>query len=116
MHSRRTRSRHFHLPAQELLLEQPARCPYLPGLALLGVAVTASEQHHLVFELGNLEQADRFYLGPTQDDIEHRAQLLVAALQTGPRLDEFHSGLVREWVELCWEATLDALVERITGR
>lgn len=116
VHQRRIRSRHFHLPARELLLEEPVACHYLPGLALAGVAVTAAEQHHLILELGGLEQVDRFYLGPTQDDVERRAQILAAALQAGPQLDELHAGLVQDWILLAWEATLDALVERLTGR
>lgn len=113
---RRIRSRHFHLPARELLLEEPVACHYLPGLVLVGVAVTAEEQHHLIFELGGLEQVDRFYVRPTQDDVERRAQILATALQAGPQLDGFHAGLVQDWVLLAWEATLDAFVERLTGR
>lgn len=116
VHERRVRSRYFHRPGRELLLEESVACPYLPGLALVGVAVTVAEQHHLIFELGALGQVDRFYIGPTQEDVARRAQILASALQAGPRLDELHAGLVQDWILLAWEATLDALVEHLTGR
>lgn len=70
------RTRHFHVPAQELLFETPERCPYMPGLAMVGVAVTETEQHHVILEMGPDAAADRFYLGPTQDHVERRSQRL----------------------------------------
>lgn len=110
---RRTRSRHFHVTAREMLLELPHRCPYLPGLALLGVAVTATEQHHIVLELGSSTSADRFYLGPTQEQVQQRARILGAALQELPDVDAFHASLVQEWVLLTWESLLDEIVEQV---
>lgn len=113
MKIRTIRSRHFHVHAREMLLEEPTRCPFLPGLAMVGLAVTADEQHHLILEIGDQELADRFYAGPTQHDVKRRARTLSRALQQRPELDEFHAGLVEDWVLLAWEAALDELVEAI---
>lgn len=112
--SRRTvRSRHFHVPACELLLEIPRRCPYLPGLAMVGIAITESEQHHVILELGSASAADRFYLGPTQEQARQRARILARALQQLPGIDVFHASLVQSWVRDTWECLVDELVDQL---
>lgn len=51
---------HFQVDARELLLDQPERCPFYMPLALEGIAVTPTGQHHLVLNT----PAARFYAGP----------------------------------------------------
>lgn len=111
----RTRSRHFHVPARELLFDVPELCPYMPGLAMVGVAVTETEQHRIILdEMGPATSVDRFYLGPTQDHVGRRSRILAQALRsTG--LDDFHVSLIQQWVCTTWESLIDALVEGITG-
>lgn len=114
MRSRSIRSRHFHVPARELLLQPPQRCPYLPGLVMVGLAVTTREQHHIILELGNSTAADRIYLGPTREQVRQRAQILAQALQQLPGIDSFHADLVRDWTTQTWDSLVDELVEQLT--
>ncbi|MEN3124037.1 hypothetical protein [Janibacter sp. LM] len=107
--------RHFHVPAREMLLEDPQRCPWLPGLTMVGVAVTDDEQHHVILELGT-RSVDRFYLGPTQDDVTRRAQVLAHALRQWPRMSTPHASLIQDWVLMTWDSLLDELVAALTGR
>lgn len=103
--------RHFHVPARELALD-PQPCPFLPALVLEGLAVTPDEQHHLILRLGQ----DRFYVGPTDQDVARRVRLLAQALCQGTaHLDTAHADLVGWWVTAAWEATLDEIVDAITG-
>ncbi len=104
-----TPSRHFHVDAAELLLEDPVRCAFLPGLTLDGIAVTPHGQHHLVLTLAGRE---RFYVGPDDTTVTRRAQILAAALTR--HLDPAHAHLVGEWVQWAWDALLDELVDRLT--
>lgn len=113
MRSRSICSHHFHVPARELLLQIPRRCPYLPGLAMVGIAITGSEQHHVILELGSESAADRFYLGPTQEQVKQRARILARALQQLPGIDVFHASLVQSWVRDTWECLVDELVDQL---
>lgn len=115
MRSRSIRSHHFHVPARELLLQTPQRCPYLPGLVMVGIAVTHDEQHHVILEFGGAAAADRFYLGPTQEQVKQRARILARALQQLPGIDVFHASLVQSWVRDTWECLVDELVDQLTA-
>lgn len=98
--------RHFHVPARELALDAPQPCPFLPALALEGLAVTPEQQHHLILSLGQ----DRFYIGPTDQAVARRAQLLATALHQGTaHLDRDHADLIGWWVTAAWESSLDEL-------
>lgn len=102
--------RHFHVPADELLLDDPVRCDFLPTLTLDGIAVTAGGQHHLVITVAGIA---RFYVGPDDATVTRRAQILTAALNTHLTAD--HSTLVGQWIQWTWEALLDELVDRLTS-
>lgn len=104
--------RHFHVPARELALNPAQPCPFLPALVLEGLAVTPNEQHHLILSMGQ----DRFYFGPTDQAVARRSRLLAAALcQGAAQLDPDHADLVGWWVMAAWGATLDELVDTLTG-
>lgn len=109
------RRRHFHVRSRELLLEAPQRCPFLPGLAMVGLALTEGEHHHIILEIASTTAADRFYLGPTQKQVQRRAQILAQALQQLPDIDAFHGSLIQEWVCTPWEVLIDELVEQLTA-
>lgn len=102
--------RHFHVAADELLLDDPVRCDFLPTLTLDGIAVTHTGQHHMVLTLAGLA---RFYIGPDDTTVTHRAQILTAALSK--HLDPAHAALVGQWIQWAWEALLDELVDRLTS-
>lgn len=104
-----TSRRYFHVPARELLLDAPQRCPVLPGLALQGLAVAEGEQHHL-----SLGSGTRFYVGPDTATVQRRAGILAAGLrQAGLAAD--HAQLAGAWVQEAWEASLDELVAAIAA-
>lgn len=105
-------SRHFHVAgARELLAEPPQPCPFLPGLTFDGLAHTSSGHHHLIFTLGGL---DRFYVGPTQQDVTYRARILTEALHLGvAHLERGHADLIGWWVTTVWDMVLDELTETI---
>lgn len=105
--------RHFHVPAQEMLLEQAERCLFLPGLTLDGLAVTARGDHHLILTLAD---TDRIYLGPDDTTVSQRAQILADALHHGrAAIAPDHAALIRDWIQLAWEAMLDEVVDAISG-
>lgn len=104
--------RHFHVAARELLLDQPDRCPFLPALTLDGLAVTSGGQHYLVLTLG----LDRVYVGPDDQTVRRRAQVLSLALHQGvAALDPTRADLVGWWITAAWEAAVDNLVEAIAA-
>lgn len=102
-------STHFHVPAREILDDEPTTCPYLPHLTLDGLAVTPTGQHHLVMTLCDTA---RFYVGPDTATVHRRAHILTTALSR--RLEPFHAHLVHQWILAAWEATLDELVDSLT--
>lgn len=104
---------HFQVDARELLLDQPERCPFYMPLALEGIAVTPTGQHHLVLNT----PAARFYAGPDTATVARRAQLLGAALRRGRAgLSVDLAAAASAWVELCWESVVDELVDAIAQR
>lgn len=102
--------RHFHVAADELLLDDPVRCDFLPTLTLDGIAVTHTGQHHMVLTLAGIA---RFYIGPDDTTVTCRAQIFTAALSK--HLDPAHAALVGQWIQWAWEALLDELVDRLTS-
>jgi len=104
-----SRDRHFHVPAVEMLLEDPVRCIFLPTLTLDGIAVTDAGQHHLVLTLAGIA---RFYIGPDDTTVARRAQILTAALSRHLKAD--HADLIGQWIQWSWDSLLDELVDRIT--
>lgn len=105
-----TPGRHFHVPADELLMDQPARCDFLPTLTLDGIAVTAAGQHHLIL---TLRDRARIYVGPDDATVDRRAAIMAAALTK--HLGAFLADLVGEWIRWAWDALLDQLVEQLTA-
>lgn len=108
----RSPARHFHVPADELLLTEPTACAFLPTLTLDGLAVTDQGQHHLILTLSGLS---RFYVGPDDATVDRRAAILTAALSVQQhQLDPFHAALIGDWIRWSWEALLDELVDQLT--
>lgn len=106
-------SRHFHVPAREMLFLEREACPVYPPLGFEGVAVTPALEHYVVL---TLLPGVRSYLGPTQVLAERQTEILVAALMTGPlREDHDVARAAGQWVLLAREAMLDGVVDAIMG-
>lgn len=102
------------VPFQMVCFDEPMVCPYLPGLQLDAVAVTAGGQYHLVAALG---RKDRFWLGPDRATVQRRAMILLVGLQVGSggRIDSFHGDLVRGWLMDSWDAVIEEVAAHIAG-
>lgn len=101
--------------ARELLLPDGGlACPFHPRLWVAGVAVTPAGQHHLIVRAGSV----RAYFGPTQQDVQRRAELTARALSgLFDQADrEFGQQLLAWWIEQAWETLIDELTEQILHR
>ena len=101
---------HFKVAAREMLFDSPERCPVFPVLTFDGIAVDEDDRQHLIFTT----PAARFYAGPDEATVRRRAELVAAALRSGkPQLDADVAEVVSWWIETCWEATLDEIVDSL---
>ena len=101
---------HFHVTALEDLLDEPIECPVLPTLAVTGHAQSLTGQHYVVLELTGAAAVDRFYLGPTQDLVERRAQIVTHALEHGcSEISAEQAAAVGAWLLLAWDVMLEEL-------
>lgn len=103
---------HFKVAAREMLFDSPERCPVFPVLTFDGIAVDEDDCQHLIFTM----PAARFYAGPDEATVRRRADLAAAALRTGrAQLDADIAEVVAWWIEACWEATLDEIVDSLAA-
>lgn len=111
-------TRHFHVPAREMLLDTPTPCPFLPTLQLLGLAATSDGQHHLIVRLTGAPDtgAQRVYLGPTSEDVQRRAAIITLALANHRNPDAtIIAEPVGMWLIATWEATITEVAKAIMG-
>lgn len=97
---------HFQVHARELLFDEPIECPLYPPLTFDGVAIDRTDHQYLILRAA----ATRFYAGPDDQTVRRRAQILAAAL-LGPALNAELGAVLTTWVEECWTALLDELVD-----
>lgn len=109
------KSRHFHVPAEEMLFtefDDVEVCPYYGGLTFDGVAIERhpgeADRLHLILSTDTA----RAYFGPDATAVARRALLLVGGLmRRADALPAERGAQVLEWITQCWESATDTVAE-----
>ena len=102
---------HFQVPAREMLFGGLIPCMVFPALAFEGIAVDLSDRQHLIFRAPSV----RFYAGPDRATVQLMAEIVTTKLRTEPTpLDPNVAEVMRFWMDDCWLAMADELVDQLT--
>lgn len=110
----------FEIEGPEFRFPEPVPCKHMERLTCHGIRLDDGLRVHGIFELRGDERTQRFYVGPSQDTVQRRAEILAVALQQAGAHPV--AGLyAREWVEWTWlqctefvaGAESDALMEEL---